>query len=125
MIDPGIIITNNVMTKDKINKKFKIIFIEGELIEVLILTRDYIHKGHRLLTHPLMGSIKPNETPYKTVLISKANGETIDMDSLIIIESSIHTALKFLNIKKTPDWPQHILDDFSLIDYNLIYNAIN
>ena len=125
MIDPGIIITNNVMTKDKINKKFKIIFIEGELIEVLILTRDYIHKGHRLLTHPLMGSIKPNETPYKTVLISKANGETIDMDSLIIIESSIHTTEKFLNIKKTPNWPQNILDDFSLIDYDLIYNAIN
>lgn len=33
--------------------------------------RDRIHEGHLLLSHPLSGSVKPNETPYKSVMIVK------------------------------------------------------
>jgi hypothetical protein len=125
MIEPGILITNNKMVSDKMGGRFDVVFVEGMLIDVLKLVRDYIHKGYRLLTHPLMGSIKPNETPFKTVLISKANGETIDVESLTLIENSIASAEKFLKMRGTPCWTQKIMDDFRLIDYDLISNAIN
>jgi hypothetical protein len=59
------------------------------------------------------------------VLISRANGQTTDMDSLVMIEASIATAKKLLDMKKPPDWPDRILDDFRLIDYDLILNAIS
>lgn len=125
MIEQAIAVTNNKMAADKLEGKMEVIYIDGTLMDVLKISRDYIHKGHRLLTHPLSGSVKPNETPYKTILISKFNGKTIDVDSLSIIEYSIHTCEKLLKNKTTPRWPQKILDDFKLIDFDLIYNAIN
>lgn len=125
MIEPGILISNNSMVVGNMGEKYEVVFVDGALMDVLIYARDYIHKGHRLLTHPLMGSVKPNETPYKTVLISRVSGETTDMESLNLIEVSIHTAEKFIKDNKTPKWSKKLLEDFKLIDYDLIYNAIN
>ena len=125
MVDPVLIVTNNKMVVDKAGDRYNIEFVEGTLMDVLKLVRDYVHKGHRILTHPLSGSVKPNETPYKTVLISRANGQTIDMDSLLLIEDSIMTAEKFLKENGTPDWPDEILGDFRFIDYDLISYVIN
>ena len=71
-----------------------------------------------------MSSVKPNETPYRTILISKEKGK-LDFDSLAIIEDSINTTQKFLNMAKTPKWTQSILEDFELIDMDLIKNALN
>lgn len=92
-------------------------------MDVLVATRDLVHKGHKLLTHPLSGSVKPNETPYKSILVSD-NPQTMDMDSLIIIEDSITTARKFLEMKRHIVWPEDILEDFRVIDFELIKNAI-
>lgn len=125
MVEHVLIITNNEMVADRCAGKYNIDFVDGTLMDVLKHVRDYVHKGFRVLTHPLSGSVKPNETPYKTVLISSTNGQTIDMDSLIIIENSIATAEKLLKVKATPDWPDEILDDFRFIDYDLISCVIN
>jgi len=124
MIEPSIIVTNNQMIIEKLKDEYEILCVDGTLMDVLKKVRDYIHRGHRLLTHPLSGSVKPNETPYKTVLISRFNGETIDVNSLSLIENSICTAEKFIKMKNTPNWTPKILEDFKLIDFDLIYHAI-
>lgn len=93
-------------------------------MDVLIKVRDYIHLGHRLLTHPLAGSIKPNETPYKTVVISSEKASEINIDSIVLIENSIQTAQKFLKNKSRINWSDKILEDFRLIDFDLINNAL-
>ncbi len=62
-------------------------------LDVLKYVRDRIHEGHKLLTHPLSGSVKPNETVYKTIMISDKQ-EVLDFDSLKLIEESIATAKK-------------------------------
>ena len=66
-----IIVTNNEKCRDKYqNTKMKIDFLEnGSYMDVLIKVRDYIHKGYRLETHPMAGSLKPNQIPYKTVIV--------------------------------------------------------
>jgi hypothetical protein len=92
-------------------------------LDVLSEARDKIHEGHNLLTHPLSGSVKPNETPYKSLAISIERG-SLDMDSLMIIEESIATARKFITGKKTPLWTEQILKDFQMIDFYLIKSAI-
>ncbi|MFT9497172.1 GrdX family protein, partial [Anaerosolibacter sp.] len=92
-------------------------------LDVLSQARDKIHEGHNLLTHPLSGSVKPNETPYKSLAISIERG-SLDMDSLMIIEESITTARKFITGKKTPHWTDQILKDFQMIDFYLIKSAI-
>ena len=125
MIEPLIIVTNNPMSKEQFESKYKVVFVEGTMMDILKKVRDNIHEGHKLLTHPLMSSIKPNETPYKTICISKEVLSKVDLQSLSIIEESIMTTEKFLKDFKTPDWNEKILLDFQLIDSDLIYHAIN
>ncbi|MDM8310595.1 GrdX family protein [Clostridium cadaveris] len=124
MIEPCIILTNNPLSKKTFEDRYEVEYKETEVLDIMCMVRNRIHEGHRLLTHPLMSSVKPNETPYRTILISKEKGK-LDFDSLAIIEDSINTTQKFLNMAKTPKWTQSILDDFELIDMDLIKNALN
>ncbi|SKC75536.1 hypothetical protein SAMN02194393_02869 [Maledivibacter halophilus] len=118
------IITNNNLVHDKYNEKMDTIYLEGDsYLEVLKFTRDKIHEGYKLLTHPLSGSVKPNETPFKTTAIELNKGK-LDLESLQIIEESIMVANKFIKEKKTPNWNPKILDDFRIIDLYLIDGAI-
>jgi len=120
----NIIITNNKLVYEKYKDVYDIEFHENyTYLDILKYVRDKVHEGHRLITHPLSGSIKPNETPYKSIVISK-NKDKLDYDSLKIIEDSIITANKFLNDKPTPNWTERVLDDFRVIDLSLIENAI-
>ena len=125
MIEPLIIVTNNPMSKEQFESKYKVILIEGTMMDILKKVRDNIHEGHKLLTHPLMSSVKPNETPYRTICISKEKFSKVDLQSLSIIEESIMTTEKFLKDFSTPQWNEKILLDFRLIDSDLIYHAIN
>ncbi|WP_040210344.1 GrdX family protein [Clostridium polynesiense] len=124
MIEKFFIITNNPLCRDSFKDSYKVNYLEGTVSEVFSAARDYIHKGHILLTHPLLSSIKPNETPYRSILISQASKPGVDMNSLEIMESSIHTLEKFLRDFKTPKWNERILEDFQFIDYDLTLNAI-
>lgn len=124
MIEPCIILTNNPLSKKTFEDRYEVEYKETEVFDIMCMVRNRIHEGHRLLTHPLMSSVKPNETPYRTILISKEKGK-LDFDSLAIIEDSINTTQKFLNMAKTPKWTQSILEDFELIDMDLIKNALN
>ncbi len=92
---------------------------------MLVAVRDKIHKGHKLLSHPLSGSVKPNETPYKSVLVSKHKGN-MDVDSLKIIEDSIYTCDKFMKVTLKSGYNNQdaILEDFRQVDYELIDAAL-
>lgn len=125
MIEPLFIVTNNPMSKEKFEGKYKVEFIDVPQLDILKKVRNYIHKGNRILTHPLMGSVKPNETPYRTVCVSTEIVDGVDLQSLEIIENSIITTEKFLRDFNTPQWSEKILADFQLIDSDLIDHAIN
>lgn len=117
-----IVVTNNPLVKEKYEKDVFIEYYEVDLLSLLEKVRDKIHLGYKLLTHPLSGSVKPNETPYKTIIISKEN--KLDNDSLVMIENSILTTKKLLSCKKTPNWQQKILEDFQVVDLSLIQGVI-
>lgn len=123
IIEPVVIITNNPMVVDKMVRRGGIIFVEGNAVDVLKIARDYIHRNHRLLTHPLVSSIKPNEIPYRTVVISREKEKAMELKSLEFIENSIGTTEKFLKDFGIPNWNNEILLDFQLIDYDIINNA--
>lgn len=125
MIEPLFIITNNPMSKSSFENKYVVEYIEnGTQIDILKKARDYVHLGYRLLTHPLMGSVKPNETPYRTICISNKKEAMVDFGSIEIIESAIATTEKFIRDFNTPDWSEKILLDFQVIDLDLIAHAI-
>lgn len=121
----SIIVTNNPYVYEKYKDEREVVYKEGfTYLEILEYVRDKIHDGHKLLTHPLSGSIKPNETPYKTIMLSKKPGE-LDEDGLRILEESVLTVNKFIRDKPTPNWAERVLDDFRVIDLSLIENVID
>lgn len=124
MSKKAIIVTNNSLSYEVFKEKHEVVFIDGSLMDVFTATRNYIHMGYTLLTHPLSGSIKPNETPYKTIAISHEKQNELDLNSLTLIENSIETASKLLVNRQKKQWSESVLDDFRLIDFDLIKNAL-
>jgi hypothetical protein len=57
-------------------------------------------------------------------LDSKMKDTNIDLESLEIIEESINTTEKFLHDFGIPKWSEKIMEDFKLIDYDLILNVL-
>ena len=117
-----VVVTNNPLVNEKYGSELTVDYADIPFRDVLCKVRDLIHQGHRLLTHPLSGSVKPHETPYKSILVSK-NVEKMNLDELSIIENSIITADKFA--EKFPNMPQSVREDFQLIDCVLITSGID
>lgn len=109
----------NELSSNKLNLEYQDI----TYIEILERARDLIHKGYKLLTHPLYGSVKPNETLYRSVVLEEA--EEFDIQSLLLIEEAIVTAEKFKKNKMTPNWTESVKDDFRVIDFDLIKKTID
>ena len=115
-----IIITNNPLVKEKYVDK-EVEFYDKSYQEILQIVKNKIALGHKMLTHPLSGSVKPKETPYKSIMISK-DKEYVDLDSLELIESAIATCEKFK--ERSDKWTPQVLKDFQLVDFTLIDSAM-
>lgn len=120
------IITNNILCRDKYQELLPVEYLEGKgYMDVLLTVRDYIQKGWRLETHPMTGSLKPNQTPYKSIMVSDLPREQEEFYSQeMTIENSILSCRKFLEIKQTPNWTEEIRKDFMIVDLSLIEGAI-
>ncbi len=116
-----IVITNNPYVYEKIKESKEVIFKEVSYEDILKVARDEIHKGATLLSHPLSGSVKPKETPYKSILVKKSKG--LDQESVQIIESAILTCGKFQD--KSSLYSEKVWQDFQLIDWGLIEGAMS
>lgn len=119
-----IIITNNPKIFEEMSyKNIDISYFEqADFMEILYKARDVIHLGYKLLTHPIVSSIKPHETPYKTIVLANNNGE-LDFESVELIENSIELLKNFL-YKPRRKLTKSIDEDFKLIDYELIFASI-
>lgn len=96
----------------------------GGARDVLCLVRDHVHLGYRLLTHPLSGSARLNESPYRSVFITDCPiSAAVDLDSLRIIEGSM-VVMKGLGTSRFGRIPQHIDYDYQMIDCALMGSAM-
>jgi grdX protein len=118
-----IIISNNLKVKEFFEKEqIEVLYTDGDYKEVLYTVRDRVQLNYHLLTHPLSGSIKPNETPYKSIAVKKE--KDLDLLSLELISNAIEVYNKLQKDLKTPLWTKSILEDFMVIDLDLIKNAL-
>lgn len=123
-----VLVTNNPLVKQNLNINLfhegKFEYIEGEnYLDVLKRVRDLVHQGHKLMTHPLSGSIKPNETLYKSILLSYEPNK-IDFESLNRIEAALEMSEKMLSDFKMKLYTEKLRNDFQLIDYSLIKSGL-
>lgn len=116
-----LIVTNNPMVREKYSQQYDLKYEETSFVGVLKQVRDLVHRRYRLLTHPLSGSIKPNETSYKSVLLEESTGE-IDEFSVRVIEEAVLTCDKFSQ-KKYP-YKKDVTRDFQFIDLTLFESGL-
>ena len=96
-------------------------FHEAGVLEIFTIVRDMVHRGVRVLSHPLSSSIKPWETPYKSIVVSSSQGN-LDFESLKYIENAI-SMMKNRSLSNNK-YSAEVLDDFSAIDLDIINSAI-
>ena len=115
------VITNNPLVRSRLDDAHEVIYLELSYEELLKVVRDRIYEGHSLLTHPLSGSVKPKETPYKSVLISERK-EKVDGESVRLIENAILVCQKFQD--KSKYYKEEVYKDFQLVDWTLLESGL-
>lgn len=118
-----IIITNNPKVYNFYKETDEIIFLKGKtLLQLLEEINNYVIKGHKILSDPIVSHIENSSNPFKTILISKYPAEN-NMSSLDIIGGVLQIAEKLpAPLPLTSD--ENILEEFRFIDLNLIINSI-
>jgi len=119
-----ILLTNNPLVEKKLQQDIRIVFEEKlDYLGILKEARNRIHQGAVLLTHPLSGSIKPNETPFKSLILGEGS-RTLDTPSLQLIEDALRLAQRMIDQTGTCRWTETIQSDFQLIDFDLIRHGL-
>jgi len=100
------LITNNPACFAEWSMTYDCLFNEAwDYGQVLVQAYEKIGEGYQLLTHPLAGSMKPNQTPYRSILLSRRPLYGCgDFDSLSIIHTALETYEKFQRQRQTPAW---------------------
>ncbi|MCD7909225.1 MAG: GrdX family protein [Clostridium sp.] len=118
-----ILVTNNDRAAEKWKNSVGEVILLDTYGEVLKKARDLIHTKHKLLTHPQASSLKPNQTPYRTILLYEA----VDGDNtrdVCLIEDALETFEKWNRIHKVPEYDEAVAYDYKTIDLSMIENVI-
>lgn len=115
-----VVMTNNPLVLETFGAEMEVAYEDLSFDNLLMKVRDRVHEGYVILSHPLSGSVKPKETPYKSILMSVDKGD-IDPDSLTLIENAIMASTKFVD--RTERFGGRADRDFMLIDLTLLKSA--
>ena len=98
---------------------------DWDFLDVLIRVRDRIHTGGHLMSHPQASNLKPNQCPYKTILIARDRAAESFLRDIELIENSIFAYHKFTKGMTAPCWDQKTLEDFQTVDLSVAESAVN
>lgn len=110
-------ITNNELFR---GSEGSTVMVEGSAYDVLVRTRDYVHRGHRLLNSPIGASIRMILSPVKTVILSSEKG-SLDEYSLQQIEAAME---KHALITENRGEDRVNESDYRILDRELTMSAL-
>jgi len=115
-----ILVTNNRKVYNFYKETDEVIYLkEGRFMDVLDLVRDKIHKGHTLLTDPIMSNIADSKNPYKSIAIS-SSAHVMDEKSMKFIEGAHTVAEKLEENGRGEEITEEKLKEYRYVDLNLI-----
>lgn len=112
-----LIITNNPRVKEEFENVY---FVEGLFEDVMVKSRDFIHKGYELIAHPLGASIRMFFSPYHSVVVSQHSKE-INSFHVEIMENSI---INYRNVMGNRKADIKNAEDYSFIDLQLLKSTL-
>lgn len=89
---------------------------------MLLASRDMVHRGYRLLSHPLYGNMRPHQQPFRTVLLDGSLGR-LDYDSLNLIEEALGVYRSYGDLPSPESFPHK--DDLAYVDLKLIEHTLD
>ena len=108
---------------EKYKDQMKVILLDG-YEDVLIKVRDLVYDKHVLLTHPQASSLKPNQTPYRSVVVYP-KGEEDNIKDIMLIDKCIQVYQEWQDIAPSPkSYQEKVANDFKTIDLSVIDNII-
>ena len=116
------VLTNNPMTRDALSPTSRVVFIPCGIRQVFDEAATYVAQGHPLLTHPLAGSVKPGETPYRSMLLGSDASSDIDARSCRLISNAIDSCDKFTDRAAWLD--SQARADLQAVDLAIIQSAL-
>lgn len=102
-------------------------FMEAPALSVLKRGRDLIHLGWELEANPLYGNLKPNQQPYRTLVLKFEKGKSgpqIDFYSLQLIESAISVYSESKILREPGDMSEEIDLDYKFVDFALMEETL-
>ena len=118
-----ICITNN---KDLAECLHEANVLEGPAISVLMRGRDLIHLGWRLEASPLYGNLRPNQQPYRTLVLKRQKGMPgvpVDDHSLQLIETAISICSDCMT-REPGEMADDIESDYKYVDFALMEETL-
>ena len=117
------IITNNPLVRDVLGEYYKVEYYEGVTYrDILVKVRDMVYSGYELHTHPMAGSVKPNETMFKSIVVG-TDMKGVEIEHCNLMMNALITCDKF---KPTGvKYSDYHIKDFQLIDYTLLCGALD
>ena len=128
MLCSYILFTNNPIIKNEIiNGCLEFVFISGTSFDVLKCARDSVHRGAKLITHPLYGNLRPYQQPYRTILVAgKKETSPCDFESLSLIERAVEVYQSCIDrLIKPENLPELLRDDYAFVDFELMRESFS
>ena len=94
--------------------------------ELFALTQAEVKQGYKLLSHPLTGSIRPDITPYKSILLSDRPSGPDPEGEEVLARAIRYTDALFQMSEQPPSarWDSKTREDFQYVDRSLIQTAL-
>ena len=124
-----VLVTNNPCFQRSVDSA-RLRFLCGTSLDVLVAARDAVHLGSDLLTHPLYGNLRPNQQPFRSVLLrnnqeGRNTGSAAYMESISTIEEAVLLYLGYGSRLPSP-WrlPDAAREDYSFVDSELMRESL-
>lgn len=118
-----VLITNNPRYKDRAD--LPVDYRDGAAgAEIVTAGRDLIHRGWELQNHPLYGNFRPNQQPFRTLLLKKDEAAAFDEYGLHLIEEAMGVYTSCARPLTPALTPPRMLRDCAEIDFELMKETL-
>ena len=124
------LITNNPCFQQSADSS-RLELLDGTPLDVLTVARDAIHLGSVLLTHPLYGNLRPNQQPFRSILLRSSRNEekssvsTVCLESILTIEEAMLLYRGYGSRLLDPErLPVAMREDYAFVDFELMRESL-
>jgi hypothetical protein len=125
-----VLITNNFCFQQLVDLS-RLQYLCGTPLDVLTAARDAIHMGSELLTHPLYGNLRPNQQPFRSILLRNFTqnernfGKAAYLESISRIEEAVLLYRGYGNRLLDPkQLPPSLREDHAFVDTELMRESL-